>query len=316
MRFPGPPPPSSPISAHRPRPRHERPDGRSRWSLRIATVAGIEIRVHVSFVALVALVALAATDPAGPGLAASLGWVVAVFACVVVHELAHSLVARSLGIGVHEIELLPIGGVSKLERIPDSPRDELKIAVVGPLASIVLGVGFAVAVIGAGGSVWPPSLVDGSFAARLAWFNLLVGGFNLLPALPMDGGRVLRALLERRSSPVTATARAARISRHIAVGMIVVGVLVNFWLLVIGVFVCSGLAGARPRRDARLGSDVRPVFSASGGGGRQGRRARRHRRHRADAPRRRVAGPATTFGWPQVTFCPGAAASWESTMCT
>jgi Zn-dependent protease len=109
---------------------------RRRWSVPVGRVGPVTIRVHATFAALLVLVAAAAGSP----LAAlgAIGWLVALFACVVVHELAHAAMARSKGIAVHEIDLLPIGGVSRLERIPESWRDEAAIAVVGPLASLGL----------------------------------------------------------------------------------------------------------------------------------------------------------------------------------
>lgn len=209
-------------------------------SLQIARVAGIAIRIHVTFLLLVGLVALGSTAPGGPGLVAGMAWLVALFACVVLHELSHSLVARRYGIPISEIELLPIGGVSKMTRAPDDPAVELRIAAAGPLASAVVGLSFAALSVLARVDVWPPTLYGGAFLARLAWVNLLLAGFNLVPALPLDGGRVLRARLEARSDRATATRVAARVARIAAAGMVVSGALVNLWLLVIGVFVYLG----------------------------------------------------------------------------
>ena len=110
---------------------------RRRWSsFPIGRIAGIQIRVHVTFFLLVPLFALAGTQPGGPGAVGAIAWLVVIFACVVVHELAHCLVGRPRGLVVHEIELLPIGGVSKLENLPEDPHDELAMAIAGPLASI------------------------------------------------------------------------------------------------------------------------------------------------------------------------------------
>ena len=204
--------------------------------MRIGRIAGIEIRVHVTFLVLVALVALAATGE-GPTLASAMGWLVALFACVVAHELGHSLVARRSGIETTEIELLPIGGISKLTRVPEDPRVELRIAIAGPLVSVALGTVFALAAVAAGVEMWPPTLYGGGFVARLAWVNVLLGAFNLLPALPLDGGRVLRAMLEQRTDRERATRLAARVARVVALAMIAVGFLLNVWLVLIGAFV-------------------------------------------------------------------------------
>ncbi|MFN8034369.1 MAG: site-2 protease family protein [Acidimicrobiia bacterium] len=207
----------------------------SKWSVPLGRIAGIELRVHLTFLALVALFAM---DPDGP--IAGIGWLVIIFACVVAHELAHSLVARRRGATVREIVLLPIGGVSRLENLPENPRDEFAIAIVGPLTSFALGVLAAVVCVALGRDLWPVDLATGSILHRLAWFNLIVGAFNLLPAYPLDGGRVLRSLLERRYDLETATRIAARVGRVLAAVMVGVGFLVNLFLLIIGIFVWFG----------------------------------------------------------------------------
>src|SRR3974390_443680 len=104
---------------------------RRRGSIRIGRISGIEIPVHWSFSLLVAVFLLAADAPGGLGVASSLVWLVVIFGCVLLHELAHCLVGRRYGAVVHEIELLPIGGVSKLERLPDAPGEELAMAIAG-----------------------------------------------------------------------------------------------------------------------------------------------------------------------------------------
>ena len=238
-RRPPPPYPAQRLRGPEPR-RPSRAQARPRLSVRVATVAGIEIRIHATFLLLVALVALGSTAPEGPGVAAALLWLFALFACVVAHELAHSLVARRNGIPIVEIELLPFGGVSKMARSPEDPRVELRIGAAGPAASIVLGVAFAASAMLAGVSMWPPTLYGGGFLARLSWVNLLMAGLNLLPALPLDGGRVFRAVLEQRTDRERATHVAARAGRLFAGLMIAAGFLVNVWLLVIGVFVYFG----------------------------------------------------------------------------
>src|SRR5438552_1343239 len=116
-------------------------------SFSIGHVAGIDIRVHLTFFLLVALFAFGSSGPGGPGVVGGLIWLVIIFACVVVHELAHSLVARHRGASVREIVLLPIGGVSKLENLPESAPDELAIAIVGPAASLGLAAGAAIVAV-------------------------------------------------------------------------------------------------------------------------------------------------------------------------
>jgi CBS domain-containing protein len=138
------------------------------------------------------------------------------------------------------ITLLPIGGVSSIEQLPEHPRDELVVAAAGPLSSLGLAAGCALVTALNGGAHVPPALTVGALSARMAWFNLVLAGFNLLPAFPMDGGRVLRAWLERRMTLVDATARAASTGRAAALVMGGAGLLWNPWLVLIAVFVYLG----------------------------------------------------------------------------
>lgn len=220
----------------------QRPKRRRRvdWSFPIARIAGIQIRVHATFFILVLLFALSESAPGGLGLLGGLAWLAAIFACVLIHEFAHSLVARSRGAVVHSIVLLPIGGVSRMEKLPTLWYDELAIAIVGPLASFGLAGLAAVASFVTGASLLPVNIYDGAFVPRLVWLNLLLGAFNLLPAFPLDGGRVLRSLLERRWDLETATHKAATIGRALGAAMVVVGIFWNLWLIIIGAFVYLG----------------------------------------------------------------------------
>jgi stage IV sporulation protein FB len=213
---------------------------RRRWSFPIGRVAGIQIRVHASFFLLVALFVLAGNAPQGPGVAASLVWLVMIFACVVFHELAHCLVGRRHGLVVHEIDLLPIGGVSRVETFPETPRDEFALAIAGPAASAALGVAAGLVAVALSQSLYPIDLVSGPFLARLAWLNLLLAAFNMLPAFPLDGGRVFRALLERHYDLERSTRIAGRTGRWLAFLLIAVGMVWNLWLAIIGVFVYLG----------------------------------------------------------------------------
>ena len=209
---------------------------RQRWSVRVATIAGIEVRVHATTLLLVGLVVLASTDEPG-GQVAPLVWLTLLFGSVLVHEFAHSLIARRVGVAVKEIELLPIGGVSKMDRIPDRPGDEVAIAAAGPLTSLLIGLGALAVAAMVQADVWPPDVYGGALLQRLGWLNLLLAGFNLIPALPLDGGRVLRAVVERRVGPTRATHIAARAGHYFAIALIVVGVFANLWLIIIGVFI-------------------------------------------------------------------------------
>lgn len=230
-------------------------EGRTKSSIRVVRVGGIDIRMHWSFLVLVILVVWVNMSSGASAVGVGLLWITAVFASVLVHEYAHCIVARRRGAVVEDILLLPIGGVSQLKKMPGRPADELAVAIVGPLTSLGLA---TVAVAGGlvvGAHLWPPTLFAGSWLARLAWLNFLLGGFNLMPALPMDGGRVLRAMLERRHDRLTATRQAGRIARMLAVAMILGGVFYDFWLVLIGIFVYLGASAEEEAAEKeRLGS--------------------------------------------------------------
>lgn len=212
-----------------------------KYSLKIGSAWGIPIELHFTFILLIAAV-----------LALSVFWmqfyvfwlVLFLFIFVVFHELAHSVVARHYGIKVRKIVLYPIGGVSEIEEIPDNPAQEWRMAVAGPLTSIVLGA-FLLAV----SIALSPELLrsftiatTGNFIFDLAIINLMLGAFNLIPAFPMDGGRVFRALLAERFTYSDATRYAVYLGRAFGIIMIVVGVIfVNYFLLIlVGIFVYIG----------------------------------------------------------------------------
>ncbi len=199
-------------------------------------MAGIQIRVHASFFVLVALFVVAGAAPKGPGVPDALAWLVMIFGCVVFHELAHCLVGRGRGLVVHEIDLLPIGGMSRLETLPETPRDELAMAIAGPAASASLGLAFAAFAVAASETLHPLDLVSGPWLPRLAALNLLLAAFNMIPAFPLDGGRVFRSLLELRYDLARATRIAARTGRGLAIALVAVGLMWDLWLALIGVF--------------------------------------------------------------------------------
>ncbi len=213
-----------------------------RWSLPLGSVAGIRVTVHLSFFILVLLVVVDASQPGGLGIASGLLWLILIFASVLIHELAHSLLAQAKGAVVRCITLLPIGGVSQIEGMPQRWADELAIAAVGPLASIGLALLAAVASIFTGAHLLTVNIYGGALLPRLAWLNLILGLFNLLPAFPLDGGRVLRAALQRRYSLELATRMAALAGRIIGAVMVVVGLTWDVWLILVGAFVIFGAA--------------------------------------------------------------------------
>jgi Zn-dependent protease len=234
-----------------------------RWSLRVARVRGIDIRVHATFVFLLLLGAVQWGLPYG-ALGAVFGVLLlsAVFACVALHELGHGVVAQSVGVGVREILLLPIGGVARLSKDPSRPVDELLIAVAGPAVNLVIACGIFLAGRGLFGSAWfdeglwyaglvlPPSAL--SFVVSLLWANVGLAVFNMLPALPMDGGRVLRAVLSMLFGQLRATAIASSVGRVLAVGLGVLGVLgENPILVLIAVFVFIAAGREREAVEAK-----------------------------------------------------------------
>jgi Zn-dependent protease/CBS domain-containing protein len=166
------------------------------------------------------------------------------FIFVVFHELAHSVVARHYQIKVRKIVLYPIGGVSEIEEIPENPRIEWRMAIAGPLTSFIIGgVLLALSLVTPLVSSRPAATTifqTGSLTLDLSVLNLILGAFNLIPAFPMDGGRVFRALLAERMKFSDATKYAAFIGRLFGIIMVGVGVFFNLWLIIIGVFIYIG----------------------------------------------------------------------------
>ena len=217
-----------------------------RRSIRIGRILGVDLRVHWTFAFLIVLIVLVNQSKGTSGILLGLLWIGAIFGSVLLHELAHCVIAKRDGVVVDDVLLIPIGGISQMESIPKDPRMELGIALAGPLTSLALAGVFAVLALVAGAHLWPPTLLAGSWLCRLAWLNLILGAFNLLPALPMDGGRVLRAALATREDRRTATLQAAKIARWIAGAMMIIGLVYDVWLMFIGVFVLFAV-GAEER---------------------------------------------------------------------
>lgn len=212
-----------------------------RGSITIATIFGTKVRMHFTFLILLLWVAAGQALTRGTQ-AAVTGtlFVLLLFACVVAHEFGHVLVARHYGGRTRDILLLPIGGVSRMERMPERPAQELAVAVAGPAVSVALGAVLIVLVgFPTSKSIESPAL--GALLPRLAATNLFLAFFNLLPAFPMDGGRALRAILAMRMSRLSAT-RIAALFGHIIAGLFVLLGLffANPLLLLIGIFIYFG----------------------------------------------------------------------------
>ncbi|MCB9926027.1 MAG: site-2 protease family protein [Planctomycetaceae bacterium] len=203
----------------------------------MGTLAGVGVYVHWSFWLLPAWILFS-----GGGLAGALGsifFVFAIFGCVVLHELGHALMARHYGIGTRDITLYPIGGVASLVRMPRRPSQELAIAIAGPAVNVVIaGVLFAVllvAGIGTQGLVF--NVAGGSFLINLLAVNVALVVFNMLPAFPMDGGRVLRAFLAMRRPYLRATEIAVRVGQFVAILLGILGLKSGGTLIFIAIFV-------------------------------------------------------------------------------
>lgn len=210
----------------------------ARGSVRLCTLAGIPVRVHWTFVFVLVLVALSAPGTGIVAVAAGAAWVGVLFGSVVVHEFGHSLLARHRGFTVRDIVLLPIGGMSEIEGLSGGPpADEFWIAVIGPLTSV--GLSGVAALIGTflDARLWPPTLMGGPFVVRVLWMNLLLAAFNMTPAIPLDGGRALRAALVAWRGEPRGTWLAVGIAQAVGYAMIVLGLFYDLWLALIGFFV-------------------------------------------------------------------------------
>lgn len=211
-----------------------------KYSVKIASAWGIPIELHVTFILLMIAV-FAFTFP-------NLYYfylVLFLFVFVTVHEISHSAVARRYNIRVRKIVLYPIGGVSEIEEIPENPRIEWRMAIAGPLASLVIGVILIalnqVFIISEPSSPFAGILTSaGTFFSDLGFLNIFLGAFNLIPAFPMDGGRVFRALLAERMSFTDATKYASFIGRFFAIVLSITGIFYNFFLILIGIFIYIG----------------------------------------------------------------------------
>jgi len=228
-------------------------------ALRVATVAGIPIRLHFTFLLFLLWVGLAGPNGAG-GL--SIAYVLALFLCVVLHELGHSVVAQRYGIPVLDITLYPIGGVARIEKRPTA-KQELAIAVAGPAVNVVI----ALLLWGVLMTLKAPSMLTllqspvqtlPVFLVKVLLANITLVLFNLIPAFPMDGGRVLRALLAMNMPPARATAIAATIGQTIAIGAGIWAIFGHQWFLMfIAFFIYLGAGQeAFAYKQAALGEGV------------------------------------------------------------
>jgi Zn-dependent protease len=222
------------------------------WSLKVVRLFGINVYIHWTFLILLGWIFLSSVGSGQSTMEAfvSIGFVLALFACVVLHEYGHALTARRFGVPTKRITLLPIGGVASLEKMPEKPREELLVAIAGPAVNVVI----ALLVFGymqlAGIELPTSQLEDPSqlslsemFIPNLLIVNVILVVFNMIPAFPMDGGRVLRALLSMRMDRAKATEVAAKIGQFLAIGFVFLGFMYDFWLIFIGLFIFLGASG-------------------------------------------------------------------------
>jgi Zn-dependent protease/CBS domain-containing protein len=236
-----------------------------RWSVGIGSIAGTTIRIHITFLMFLAWIFAASWAAEGSAAALSmLAFILAVFACVVAHEFGHIFTARAFGIATPDVTLLPIGGVARLETIPEAPREEFLIAIAGPLVNVAIAL-LLVAIAGADMSAGRLAAVESTaipFASRLASVNMFIAVFNLIPAFPMDGGRILRALLGIRLGHVRATEIAATIGQWVAFALGFIGLLSNPLLIFIAIFVYLAAAAEAQLVTLRAMSRDVPVRAA------------------------------------------------------
>lgn len=222
-----------------------------KYSLGLGKIAGIQISVHWTFLILIAWIFISHYRQGHDAQQALLGvvFIFGLFLCVTLHELGHALTAKRYHIKTKSITLLPIGGVAQMERMPEKPAQELWVALAGPAVNVVLAI-LLYTFLSLSDS-FPQTLTAEvlenlkgvGFWLNLFFANMVLAVFNLIPAFPMDGGRVLRALLSFAYSREKATRIAAGIGQVLAIGFVFLGFYANIWLIFIGVFIYLG-AGA------------------------------------------------------------------------
>jgi Zn-dependent protease/CBS domain-containing protein len=237
-----------------------------RWSFRIVRVAGIDVRIHVTFLLLLAVLASYYGAQGGAGGALKvLIFFLLVFLCVLLHEFGHAFAAKAYGIKTADITLLPIGGVARMERMPEKPAQELVVAIAGPLVNVVIAAGLTI-VIGLTGNLDFHEILDPTRLSALwalLYWNVMMVLFNLIPAFPLDGGRVLRALLATRLSYARATKIAATVGQALALMMGVWAFYKGPALLVlIAIFIYMGAESESSLVQMRFATSGLPVSTA------------------------------------------------------
>lgn len=232
-----------------------------RWSFRIGRIAGIPVQCHVTFLLMVVWIAVSQglfTGQPGRALAA-VALVLLVFLCVVLHELGHALAARRYGVRTRDITLLPIGGLARLERMPDKPSQELVVALAGPAVNVVIAAAMGLVLHGLSRPIVDLAL-QGSLLESLLAVNVWMIAFNMIPAFPMDGGRVLRSLLAMRMPFERATRIASGVGQFVALVFGAVGIFShNVLLMFIAFFVFLAAGEERTMVQTRASIQGLPV---------------------------------------------------------
>jgi Zn-dependent protease len=214
-----------------------------RSSLKVASIFGIEVRIHLTFLLFLVWIWFSYYQIAGfAGAVQGVLFILALFACVLLHEFGHAFAARGFGIETPDITLLPIGGVARLSRIPEKPWQELVVAIAGPLVNVVIAAAL-ISVIHGSAALEQLEYLESpriELLAKLASVNVMLVLFNLIPAFPMDGGRVLRALLAMAMPYAQATQIAAWIGQGLAVVFGIFGLFGNPLLIFIAFFIFVG----------------------------------------------------------------------------
>lgn len=226
------------------------------WSITIGRIAGTAVRIHITFLLLLAWIGVSAAISGGRDAAiANLAFIVLLFLCVLLHEFGHIAMARRFGIPTPEVTLLPIGGVASLERMPEKPSEQLLVAIAGPAVNVVIALLLIVAL---GVSMDADSMKRGlasiddprhGLLSRLAVANIFLVLFNLIPAYPMDGGRVLNAILAMNMDKRKAMRISAATGQALALVFGFLGLFGNPMLIFIGIFVYMAATGEAAQSD-------------------------------------------------------------------
>ncbi len=230
----------------------------------IGKLFGIPIKVHITFIFLLLFMSIMISH-AGADISFLYGMfiIVLIFLCVVLHEVSHSLVAKHFGINVRDIILLPIGGVAQIEEMPEDPKEEILIAIAGPLLSLTLSAIFLIlSILVYGKSKIEIDIFSKNILMTLFTINLVLGIFNIFPAFPMDGGRVLRGVLALFMNHLKATKIAVSIGQLFAIFFIFFGIFYNWWLILIGFFIYLGASSEEKMAEIRASIQGIPVRNA------------------------------------------------------